>query len=54
VEWVVISVGGGIVGLLQKAGLSGPRLFVASLGVSGIFLVLSYLIATYPSNKRRR
>jgi hypothetical protein len=44
----------GIVGLLERMGLSGPRLFVAALGVSGIFLTLSYLIATYPSNKRRR
>jgi hypothetical protein len=44
----------GIVGLLERMGLSGPRLFVVALGVSGIFLALSYLIATYPSNKRRR
>jgi hypothetical protein len=27
---------------------------VAAVGVSGIFLPLSYLIATFPSNKRRR
>ena len=47
------SAGNGIVRLLQDLGLSGPRLFVAELGISGIFLALSYLIATYPSNKRR-
>ena len=40
--------------LLERTGLSGPRLFVAAVGVSGIFLGLSYLIATFPSNNRRR
>ena len=40
--------------LLERVGLSGPYLFVAALAVSGIFLALSYLIATYPSNNRRR
>jgi hypothetical protein len=40
--------------LLERMGLSGPRLFVAALAVSGIFLALSYLIATFPSNKGRR
>jgi hypothetical protein len=44
----------GIVRLLEQVGLSGPRLFVAALAISGIFLALSYLIATFPSNKRRR
>jgi hypothetical protein len=40
--------------LLERTGLSGPRLYVAAVGVSGIFLALSYVIATFPSNKRRR
>jgi hypothetical protein len=38
--------GNGIVRLLQEMGLAGPRSFVAALGISGIFLALSYLIAT--------
>jgi hypothetical protein len=44
----------GMVRLLERTGLSGPRLLVAALAVSGIFLALTYLIATFPSNKRRR
>jgi hypothetical protein len=40
--------------VLERMGLTGASVVLAALAVSGIFLALSYLIATFPSNKRRR
>ncbi len=45
--------GNGIVRLLRTWACQGLAYSWTALGISGIFLALSYLIATYPSNKRR-
>lgn len=42
-----------VIDFLENLGLSGVQLFLVTLCISGLLLVISYIIATYPSNKRR-
>jgi hypothetical protein len=51
---LVVSPGRGIVQLLESLGLHGFPLFLVALAVSLLILGLSYLIATWGLNSRKR
>jgi hypothetical protein len=48
------SPGGGIVRLLESLGLHGFPLFLAALAVSAVILGVTYLIATWGLNSKKK